>query len=94
MLCVALLPGIVVGATLVDVPSVEAISGTNALVRWTTDVATGGRVRYGTELSNLTQGAEGDVRAQLRRARRADDGLEETQASDMLRTVTTERPTP
>ena len=58
MLCVALLPGIVVGATLVDGPSVEAISGTNALVRWATDVATGGRVRYGTELSNLTQGAE------------------------------------
>jgi hypothetical protein len=61
---VAMLPGIACGATLVAAPAVEAVSGTNAVVRWSTDVATGARVRYGTALSNLTQSAAGEVRAQ------------------------------
>lgn len=60
----ALLPAAVFGATLVDGPRAEALSGTNAVIRWSTDVATGARVRYATALSNLTQSAGGEVRAQ------------------------------
>lgn len=50
-------------ATLVDGPDIHAISATNAIVRWTTDVATGGRVRYGIDPSNLTQSAQDGVSA-------------------------------
>ena len=57
-----LLPGCVGGASLVDGPTVEVTSGSNAVVRWSTDVPTGTRVRYGLTPSNLTQSAGGDVR--------------------------------
>ncbi len=59
-----LAPVLLDGATLVNGPVVEARSGTNAVVRWSTDVATGGRVRYGAALTNLSQTAQGEVRAQ------------------------------
>lgn len=60
----AALPGVVGAALLVNAPVVELTSGTNAVVRWSTDVPTGGRVRYGLALPNLNQGAEDEVQVQ------------------------------
>lgn len=61
ILWVAMLPRLVGAATLVEGPVVEAASATTAVIRWSTDVATGARVRYGTTLSNLTQSAQDEV---------------------------------
>lgn len=63
MLLVLLQPHLVCAATLVEGPTVEIISATNAVIRWSTDVATGARVRYGTTLSQLAQDARDDVRS-------------------------------
>jgi hypothetical protein len=61
---VALVPGMVGAAALVEGPTVELPSGSNAVVRWVTDVATGGRVHYGSDLSRLTLVIEDGVRNQ------------------------------
>lgn len=53
-------------AELVSGPDVEAITGTNAVIRWTTDVATGSRVQYGTQPGQLTRRGEGELGMQHR----------------------------
>jgi len=63
LLWAILQPRFVCAATLVEGPTVEIISATNVVIRWSTDVATGARVRYGTALSQLAQGAQDDVRS-------------------------------
>ncbi len=57
---VSLLPLSLRGAVVVAGPSVLPVSTTNAVVTWTTDVATRGVVRYGLSLANLDQTAEED----------------------------------
>jgi hypothetical protein len=48
-------------ASVVDGPSVETTSGASAVIRWRTDVATAGRVRFGTNASRLDREASGKV---------------------------------
>lgn len=57
-LLLSLLPLALHGAVVVAGPAVQPVSGTNAVVTWTTDVATRGVVRYGLNLANLDQTAE------------------------------------
>lgn len=47
-------------------PVVEDVTGTNAVIRWATDVATGSRVQFGTESGRLTRRGEGELGRQHR----------------------------
>jgi len=48
-------------AELVSGPTIETLSTTKAVVRWTTDVAAGARVQYGTAPGKLDRRASGGV---------------------------------
>jgi hypothetical protein len=54
-------PALLAAATLTQGPDVEILSNTEAVLRWSTDVATGGRVHYGTDPLQLTQRGEDAV---------------------------------
>lgn len=53
-------------AELIGSPVVEGLTTTSAVVRWTTDVATGSRVQFGPQADRLTNRADGQVSAQHR----------------------------
>ncbi len=53
-------------AALVSGPVVEAITSTNAVIRWTTDVATGSRVYFGSNPAQMSQKLDGELGSQHR----------------------------
>lgn len=55
MLAVFGQPSQIWSAELVSGPFVEAVTGTNAVIRWTTDVATGSRVYFGPDPAQMSQ---------------------------------------
>jgi hypothetical protein len=60
------LPARLCAAQLLAAPVVEGLTTTSAVVRWTTDVATGSRVQFGPQADRLTNRADGAVSAQHR----------------------------
>ena len=59
-------PALLAAAQLISGPIVGEISGTNAVIRWTTDVPTGSRVQFGTQPGQLNRRGEGELSAQHR----------------------------
>ena len=53
-------------AELVSGPFVEAITATNAVIRWTTDVVTGSRVHFGPNPAQMSQKRDGELGIQHR----------------------------
>ncbi len=53
-------------AHLVAAPVVESLTATSAVVRWTTDVATGSRIQFGQHAGALTNRADGEIGARHR----------------------------
>ena len=51
------------GAILVSGPGVEFTNGTQAVIRWSTDVATGSRVFFGESAARLTRRVDGELGA-------------------------------
>ena len=51
------------GASLESGPTVEFTNGTQAVIRWSTDVSTASRVQFGESTTRLTRRAEGELGA-------------------------------